>query len=84
MKTAYRLMDTPVDDLDDLYIGTVEYQTFDPGEMVDYIIEMDEPEIDDLYSVNEYESDDSFFKIADGNYYRPTEFVKKFKEGEPQ
>ena len=79
MKTAYRLMDCPVNELDDLYIGMVEYQTFDPGDMVDHIEEMDEPEIDDLYSVNEYESDDSFFKITDGNYYRPTEFVAKFK-----
>ena len=52
MKTAYRLMDCPIN------------------------------ELDDLYSVNEYESDDSFFKLDDGNYYRPTEFVKKFKEGE--
>ena len=78
MKTAYRLMDCPIDELDDLYIGTVEYQTFDPGDMVTHIEEMDEPEIDDLYSVNEYESDDSFFKIADGKYYRPTEFVAEF------
>lgn len=78
MKTAYRLMDCPIDELDDLYIGTVEYQTFDPGDMVAHIDEMDEPEIDDLYSVNEYESDDSFFKIADGKYYRPTEFVAEF------
>ena len=72
-------MDCPVNELDDLYIGMVEYQTFDPGDMVDHIEEMDEPEIDDLYSVNEYESDDSFFKLDDGNYYRPTEFVAKFK-----
>lgn len=83
MKTAYRLMDCPVDELDDLYIGTVEYQTFDPGDMVAYIEEMDEPEIDDLYSVNEYESDDNFFKLDDGNYYRPTEFVEKFKGDTP-
>ena len=83
MKTAYRLMDCPIDELDDLYIGTVEYQTFDPGDMVAHIDEMDEPEIDDLYSVNEYESDDSFFKIADGKYYRPTEFVAKFKGDTP-
>lgn len=79
MKTAYRLMDCPVNELDDLYIGMVEYQTFDPGDMVDHIEGMDEPEIDDLYNVNEYESDDSFFKLDDGNYYRPTEFVEKFK-----
>ena len=79
MKTAYRLMDCPVGELDDLYIGMVEYQTFDPGDMVDHIAEMDEPEIDDLYSVNEYESDDNYFKLDDGNYYRPTEFVAKFK-----
>ena len=79
MKTAYRLMDCPVEELDDLYIGMVEYKTFDPGDMVGHIEEMDEPEIDDLYSVNEYESDDNYFKINDGNYYRPTEFVVKFK-----
>ena len=83
MKTAYRLMDCPVNELDDLYIGMVEYQTFDPGDMVDHIEEMDEPKIDDLYSVNEYESDDSFFKLDDGNYYRPTEFVAKFKGDTP-
>ena len=83
MKTAYRLMDCPVGELDDLYIGMVEYQTFDPGDMVDHIKEMDEPDIDDLYSVNEYESDDSFFKLDDGNYYRPTEFAEKFKGDTP-
>ena len=79
MKTAYRLMDCPVEELDDLYIGMVEYQTFDSGDMVDHIMDMDEPDIDSLYSVNEYTSDDAFFKIEDGKYYKPTEFVAEFK-----
>jgi len=80
MKTAYRLMDTPIDELEYLYIGVVEFQTFESAEMVDYIIEMEEPDIDNLYSVNVYPSDDMFSKLEDGKYYRPTAFVEEFKE----
>ena len=77
MKTAYRLIDCPVDNLDELYIGTVEYQTFDADDMATHIADMDEPDIDNLYSVYEYTADDNFFKIADGTYIKPTEFVAK-------
>ena len=80
MKTAYRLIDTPIEELEDLYIGVVEFQTFESAEMVDYIIEMEEPDIDNLYSVNVYPSTDEFSKLEDGKYYKPTAFVKKFRE----
>ena len=78
MKTAYRLMDTPIDELEDLYIGVVEFQTFELAEMVDYITEMEEPDIDKLYSVNVYPSTDAFSKLEDGKYYKPTAFVEEF------
>lgn len=78
MKTAYRLMDTPIDELEDLYIGVVEFQTFESAEMVDYITDMREPDIDNLYSVNVYPSTDAFSKLEDGKYYKPTAFVEEF------
>ena len=81
MKIAYRLLDYPVDELDDLYIGTVDFQTFDAVEMVDYIKDMDEPGIDNLYSVNVYPANDEFFKLGEGDYYKPTQFVEMI-EGE--
>ena len=80
MKIAYRLIDTPIDELEDLYIGVVEFQTFESAEMVDYIIEMEEPDIDNLYSVNVYPSTDEFSKLEDGKYYRPTDFAEEFRE----
>lgn len=80
MRTAYRLLDYPVDELDDLYIGTVDFQTFDAMEMVDYIQDMDEPDIDNLYCVNVYPADDNYFKLGEGDYYKPTQFVEM--EGE--
>lgn len=78
--TAYRLVDCPVDELDDLYIGVVDFQTFDSVEMADYIKEMDEPDIDNLYSVYEYPADEAFFEKGEGTYFRPTEFVKMVEE----
>lgn len=81
MKTAYRLLDYPVGELDDLYIGVVDFQTFDASEMVDYIKDMDEPDIDNLYSVNVYPANDEFFKLGEGDYYKPTQFVEMI-EGE--
>ena len=76
MRTAYRLLDYPMDELDDLYIGTVDFQTFDASEMVDYIKDMDEPDIDNLYCVNVYPANDEFFKLGEGDYYKPTQFVE--------
>ena len=52
---AYDLIDTPLEELDDLYIGVVEFRTTDPDKMVEYIKEMGEPEVDHLYSVDIYE-----------------------------
>lgn len=71
----------PIEDLDDLYIGVVDFQTFDSREMVDYIADMDEPDIDNLYCVNVYPADDNFFKLDEGDYYKPTQFVEMI-EGE--
>lgn len=79
MKVAYRLLDYPIEELDDLYIGVVEFQTFNPEEMVRYIENMDEPDIDQLYCVNEYPANDEFFKLGEGKYYRPTAFVEAYR-----
>lgn len=78
MKTAYRLHCASIDEMDDIYIGVIEFQTYDSAEMVDYIENMDDEDIDALYTVEEYEADDSnYVKVGHERYSLPTMFVKE-------
>lgn len=79
MKTAYRLHCANINEMEDIYIGVIEFQTYDMDEMVEYIDDMDEEEdnLDELYTVEEYEADDNnFSKIGNGMYYLPTMFAE--------
>lgn len=74
MKT-YDLIDTPIEELDDLYIGVVEFRTSDPDEMVKYIEDMDDPQVDHLYSVEIYDSDEEFRHLGGREYIKPSDFI---------
>ena len=72
---AYDLIDTPIEEIDDLYIGVVEFRTTDPDKMAEYIKEMGDPEVDHLYSVEVYESDEAFRHLGKSEYIRPSDFI---------
>ena len=72
---AYDLIDTPLEELDDIYIGVVEFRTNDPDDMACYITEMGEPEVDHLYSVEIYESDEAFRHLGKSEYIKPSDFI---------
>lgn len=77
MKKAYRLHCANINEMEDIYIGVIEFQTYDMDEMVNYIEDMGEDNIDELYTVEEYEADDNnFSKIGNGMYYLPTMFAE--------
>lgn len=76
MKTAYRLHCANIEEVESIYIGVIEFQTYDAGEMVDYIKDIKQDDIDDLYTVEVCEADDNnILDTGDGKYYLPTEFV---------
>lgn len=81
MKTAYRLHCANINEMEDIYIGVIEFQTYDMNEMVEYIDDMDDEDIDELYTVEEYEADDNnFVKTGSNMYYLPTMFAEGRKK----
>lgn len=72
---AYDLIDTSLEELDDLYIGVVEFRTTDPDKMAEYITEIDDPQVDHLYSVEIYESDEAFRHLGKSEYIKPSDFI---------
>ena len=77
MKTAYRLHCASIDEVDQVYIGVIEFKTFDAAEMVQYIKDLDEEDADDLYTVEEYPADDNGTSKGKGKYYTPSQFVRE-------
>lgn len=72
---AYDLIDTPIEEIDDIYIGVVEFRTNDHDDMACYIKEIGDPEVDHLYSVEIYESDEAFRHLGKSEYIKPSDFI---------
>ncbi len=73
MKTAYRLHCANISEVDQVYIGVIEFKTFDASEMIEHIRYL--RDADELYTVEEYPADDNYIECGEGKYYTPSQFV---------
>ena len=78
MKAAYRLHCANINEIENIYVGVVEFKTHDAGEMAEYIRALGE-DADELYTVEEYHEDTDGNECGDPKYYLPSDFMKGVK-----
>lgn len=75
MRAAYRLHCASINEIDDVYIGVIEFKTHDANEMAEYVRDLGE-DADELYTVEEYYEDGTGNECGDPKYYLPGDFMK--------
>lgn len=75
MSVAYRLHCANINEVENVYVGVIEFKTRDANEMAKYIQGLGE-DADELYTIEEYHEDDAGNECGDPKYYLPGDFMK--------
>ena len=75
MRAAYRLHCANINEIENIYVGVIEFKTHYANEMAEYVRDLGE-DADELYTVEEYYEDDAGNECGDPKYYLPGDFMK--------